>query len=200
VGTQDGILRRYAEVHPGSEYIRYEAVDLYRYGVEVVYKHTDWTHHRIDLNHGMKDIAAHSFDVVVCEQVLEHLKNYRLAMSELSRIIRPDGLLVVGVPIFLPGVHLIRRNVIPIADRIFNVKTHRSHIQAWSKRDFIRELTTACPDVDILVTRGFRIVSGGVLGPLEYCYGWWQWNRWIGAHFPSWCTEIQIIARKRPQT
>jgi 2-polyprenyl-3-methyl-5-hydroxy-6-metoxy-1,4-benzoquinol methylase len=197
VGTNDGVLRRYTEIHPGSEYIRYEAVDIYPRGIEFVYKHADWKHHCMDLNYGMKDIATHSFDVVVCEQVLEHLKNYRLALSELSRILRPGGLLVVGVPIFPAGLHLIRRHIVPVTDRFF--KKVRGHIKAWSKRDFMREFKAACPDTDVVVRRGFRVVSGGVLKPLEHCRWWWQWNRWLGACIPSWCIEMQIIARKRPQ-
>ena len=197
VGTCDGILRRYTEVHPGCEYIRYEAADIYRYGIEYVYKHAEWKHHHIDLNSGMKGIATHSFDVVVCEQVLEHLENYRLAMSELSRVLRPGGLLVVGVPIFPGGLHLIRRHVVPVTDRLFKVKKVRGHIQAWSKHGFVRELKAECPDLDILVCRGFRIMSGGLLKPLEYCRWWWQWNRWLGSLVPSLCVETQIIARKR---
>lgn len=202
VGTNDGVLRRYTEIHPGSEYIQYEAVDIYPHGVEFVYKHADWKHHHIDLNYGMQDIATHSFDVVVCEQVLEHLKNYRLAMSEFSRILCPNGLLVVGVPTFPAGLHLLRRHVVPVIDRFsnhfFKIKKIRGHIQAWSKHNFLQEFKKACPDMDILVCRGFRVVSGGVLKSLEHCYWWWQMNRWVGTQIPSWCIEIQIIARKRP--
>jgi SAM-dependent methyltransferase len=197
VGTGCGILRRYAEVHPGSEYIRYEAADIYPRGIECVYKHAEWKHHHIDLNSGMKDIASQSFDVVVCEQVLEHLENYRLAMSELSRVLRPGGLLVVGVPIFPAGLHWIRRHIVPVTDRLFKVKKVRGHIQAWSKRGFVRELQAECPDLDVLVSRGFRIVSGGVLAPLEYCRWWWQLGRWVGRLAPSLCIEVQIIARKQ---
>jgi 2-polyprenyl-3-methyl-5-hydroxy-6-metoxy-1,4-benzoquinol methylase len=196
VGTNDGVLRKYAEIHPGSEYIRYSAVDIYPHGVEFVYKHADWKHYCLDLNYGMKDLAANSFDVVVCEQVLEHLKNYHLAMSELLRVLRPGGLLVIGVPIFPAGLHLLRRHVVPVTDRLFGVKKIRGHIQAWSKRDFLRELAKTCPNIDVIVCRGFRVISGGILTPLEYCRWWWQLNRWIGARVPSWCIEMQIIARK----
>jgi len=190
-------LRRYTEVYPGSEYIQYEAADIYPHGIEYVYKYAEWKHHHVDLNSGMQDIATHSFDVVVCEQVLEHLENYRLAMSELSRVLRPNGLLVVGVPIFPAGLHYIRKHVVPVTDRLFKVKKVRGHIQAWSKHSFIRELRAECPDLDVLVCRGFRIMSGGILAPLEHCRWWWQWNRWIGRLAPSLCIEFQVIARKR---
>jgi len=198
VGIGQGVLMKYTEIHPGSEYIRYEAVDIYPNGVEDVYKYEKWKHHRVDLNHGMKDITANSFDVVVCDHLLEHLQNYRSVMSDLSRVLRPNGLLVVGAPIFPFGLHLIRRHVIPATDRLFKVKEDR-HFQAWSKNDLIRDLKKTCSDIDILVCRGFRIVSGGIFTPLEHCCWWWQFNRWLGALVPSLCIEVQIIARKRPQ-
>ena len=196
VGCGPGTLMRYTEIHPGSEYIRYEGVDI-KPDSNNLYKHADWKYHCIDLNYGMKDIAAHSFDVVVCEQVLEHLENYSLVMSEFSRVLRPGGLLAVGVPIFPAGLHLIRKPAIAVLDRIFTRKKPRLHIQAWSKRSFLRDLKTACPDMDVIVCRGFRIISGGLLRPLENFRWWWQVNRWLGAIVPSWCIEVQIIARKQ---
>jgi len=39
-----------------------------------------------------------SFDVVICNQVLEHVPDYRAAMSELFRVLRRGGLLIAGVP------------------------------------------------------------------------------------------------------
>lgn len=38
------------------------------------------------------------FDVVVCNQVIEHLKEIFYVFSEISRVVKPDGLIVVGVP------------------------------------------------------------------------------------------------------
>lgn len=198
VGTHDGVLRKYIEIFPGSEYVRFEAADLYTYGVEFVYKHTEWDrHHFIDLNIGMESIASDSYDVVVCEQVLEHLKNPHLAMSELARVTRPGGILAIGVPIFPAGMHLAKRHILPVTDRIFNIKKIRGHIQAWCKRGFIRELRECCPEMEIRVCRGFRIASGGVIGPLEFLRWWWQLNRFVGRRIPSLCVEIQILAVKK---
>lgn len=50
------------------------------------------------------DLSAYAndfVDVVVCSEVLEHIKEYGLedrALSELVRIVRPGGILVVGTP------------------------------------------------------------------------------------------------------
>jgi ubiquinone/menaquinone biosynthesis C-methylase UbiE len=145
----------------------------------------------------MEAIASDSFDVVVCEQVLEHLQNPQTAMRELARVTRPGGILVIGVPSFPLGFHHVKRHIIPVTDRIFRIKKVRGHIQAWSKRAFLGELRKQCPEIEILVCRGFRIVSGGVIGPFEFLRWWWRVNRIVGRCLPSLCVEIQVLAVKK---
>jgi SAM-dependent methyltransferase len=43
-----------------------------------------------------------SFDVVICSEVLEHIKDNRTAVAELVRVLKPGGDLVVTVPRFWP--------------------------------------------------------------------------------------------------
>lgn len=45
--------------------------------------------------------ATDSFDVVLCAEVLEHLPDYRGALREMNRVLKPDGRLAVSVPKFL---------------------------------------------------------------------------------------------------
>ena len=42
-----------------------------------------------------------SFDVIICNHVLEHIQNDRQAMSELYRVLRPGGWSILQVPISL---------------------------------------------------------------------------------------------------
>jgi SAM-dependent methyltransferase len=39
-----------------------------------------------------------SFDVVVCFEVLEHLKDFRKALGEIRRVLRPSGKLIASIP------------------------------------------------------------------------------------------------------
>lgn len=50
--------------------------------------------------------------------------------------------------------------------------------------------------LELIKVRGLRIVSGGVLRPLENYRWWWKFNRWLGEQFPSFCIEIQAIMEK----
>lgn len=43
-----------------------------------------------------------SFDIVICSEVLEHIKEPETAMSELLRVLKPEGDLAVSVPRWLP--------------------------------------------------------------------------------------------------
>lgn len=195
VGTYDGVARRYIEAHPSADSIAYEAVDIFPNGQEFVYKHQDWKMHHQNLLQGMPDLPSDTFDIVICEQVLEHLHVVRPAVEDLVRVLKPGGLLIVGVPIFPDGLHLVRKHVVPVTDKIFKVKKIRGHVQAWSLRTFLQEFRVV-PDLDIQQYRGFRIVSGGFLRPLEFTRTWWKLNRQLGSMVPGLCTEIQLICRK----
>lgn len=42
--------------------------------------------------------ADHTFDVVICSEVLEHLPDYGAALAEIRRVLKPEGRLCVSVP------------------------------------------------------------------------------------------------------
>lgn len=42
--------------------------------------------------------ASAAFDVILCSHVIEHVPDLQVALSELHRVLRPGGLLIVGVP------------------------------------------------------------------------------------------------------
>ena len=105
-------------------------------------------------------------------------------------------LLVLGVPIFPPGLDLIRKHVVPLTDRLFRVQKVRGHVQGWSRGSFLRLVRRSCPELEIAATRGFRIASGGILAPLEHHRWWWQVNRRLGRWLSALCIEVQVIARK----
>ena len=148
-----------------------------------------------DLLKGYPEIVSNSYDVVVCEQVLEHLPHIDVALVTVVRILKPGGKLVVGVPIFLPPLHLIRKHIIPKLDPLFAPHKSRGHEQAFSQLSILRELKRN-QKLRLLKVRGFRIISGGLLRPLENFRWWWRLNRRIGELIPAACIEIQAIMEK----
>ena len=55
-----------------------------------------------DLNNTALPFGDGSFDLVVCKDVFEHLHNPTFALSEIKRVLRPGGLLLLHVPNHFP--------------------------------------------------------------------------------------------------
>jgi SAM-dependent methyltransferase len=195
VGCGWGVLLRYLEVRPHFPAMAVAATEL---PDRFVYRKE--AYHRFyegDLAAGYDAIPSESYDVVVCEQVLEHLDDVDAGLNTLVRLVRPAGRLVIGVPIFLPPLHILRRHVIPPLCERCGLRVVGSHRQAFSLSSFLRRLERY-PQLEVLRVRGFRIVSGGPLRPLENFRWWWRLNRRLGELFPAACIEAQLILRKAP--
>ena len=76
-----------------------------------------------------------SFDVVLLVEVIEHLENHRVALGELARILKPNGVLIVTTPnimrlnsrlhFFWSGYHKTKRRFIPFDTPL--AQAHRFH-------------------------------------------------------------------------
>lgn len=42
--------------------------------------------------------ADHSFDKIICSEVLEHIENYQAVLKEAHRVLKPKGILAISVP------------------------------------------------------------------------------------------------------
>lgn len=195
VGVWNGISMRYIEPRVPEGSVEYHGVDLKLHAG--IYRRADWASlQEGNLLDGMPHIPSETFDVLICEQVVEHLPTIDVALQTLSRVVKPGGLLILGVPIFPSGIHLLRKHLVPAIDKLVGTKKVRGHLQAFSRASFERAVLQYC-DAEILASRGFRMVSGGLLRSLENHRWWWRLNRQLGYTLPGLCTEIQIVARKR---
>lgn len=76
-----------------------------------------------------------SFDVVTLVEVIEHLENHRAALTEVARVLKPGGILVLTTPnvmriksrlhFFLTGYHKVRRRFVPFETPLS--EAHRFH-------------------------------------------------------------------------
>jgi SAM-dependent methyltransferase len=148
-----------------------------------------------DLTAGCPDLPSESYDVVICEQVLEHIHELRVPVETIGRLVKPGGRAFVGAPIFLPPLHLARRHVVPRLDRLVRSTRRRDHVHAFTLRS-VKAALLEYSKLRFIEARGFRIVSGGILRPLEERRGWWAFNRWLGARIPAACIEVQIVLEK----
>jgi SAM-dependent methyltransferase len=105
-----------------------EAVEgAIRRGIEVA---------RLDLEVEPLPWPDESVDAVVCNQVLEHLKNIWLPLSEMHRVLRPGGHAVLSVP-NLASLH--NRVLLALGRQPTSIRTFGPHVRGYTLREF-REL------------------------------------------------------------
>jgi len=148
--------------------------------------------HKSDVDVDGIAFDADKFDIVIVEQVLEHLSNPGLVLKEIGRVLQRDGLLIVGVPIHLPIVAFLCPYVLPIFDKLTG--TRRTYEQVFSYRSFMR-LVSKVEYLCIQKIRGFRIVSGGPFALLENFCWWYKLNIVLGRAVPWLCPEVQVVCK-----
>lgn len=52
----------------------------------------------IDIEKTAIPVGDHFFDILILNQVLEHTKEIFFVFSEISRVLKPDGIVIIGVP------------------------------------------------------------------------------------------------------
>jgi 2-polyprenyl-3-methyl-5-hydroxy-6-metoxy-1,4-benzoquinol methylase len=192
IGCTSGLLFRHLEPRPHCAAIEISATDI---EIETIYRRERYASIVVDdLMAGNPNTPSNAFDVVVCEQVLEHLPRVDLAIAALERVAKPGGRVCVGVPIFLPPLAALRHAWVQ-ASLVWRPEKKWSHIQTFSQRSFLRQIARHS-NLELVETRGFRVISGGPLRPLEHHRWWWRLNRLVGALAPWACIEIQAIFEK----
>jgi SAM-dependent methyltransferase len=193
IGSGGGASPRHLRARP-----HFAAIDIDATDIDRQYNVDETLYRRLfigDLTKGYRELASESYDVVICEQVLEHLHQLEVPLATIGRLLKPGGRAFIGVPIFPPPLHLARRHLVPVLDRLTGSDHRRDHVQAFTLRHF-KKVALAHSRLRLVAARGFRIVSGGVLRPLEEQRFWWAFNRWLGAKAPAACIEAQLILEK----
>ena len=189
IGPWDGVMLRHLEGHGGLADVNYSAADLDLFDGFYGKEHIK-VFYPGNLMDGYPEIASEAYDIVVCEQVLEHLSETENAIRTLERVLKPGGTLIVGVPIFPPPLHLVREWGQPRWDRIFPPGKVRGHLQSFSAGK-IKAQFAQFTRLELVDLRGFRIFSGGIFAPLEEKEWWWRLARAVGRIAPGLCVEIQ---------
>ncbi|MCK5801525.1 MAG: class I SAM-dependent methyltransferase [Lentisphaeria bacterium] len=196
IGSGFGRTAQYLEAEGISDRFRFHGVDIKRKRLDRVYQAERWELKQADVQEGIPYTDGR-FDVAVCEQVIEHLRNPDFVIRESHRVLKPGGLLILGVPIFPSPLAIARHHLIPPLYSAMGIPLG-SHIHFFTLRA-ITELILRGDLFDIQEARGFRIVSGGPLAFLEDFAWWWRFNLLLGRTLTSLCTEVQIVAvRKEP--
>lgn len=97
--------------------IRYTTADLFAWDVDL----------KLDIQ--ATNLPDESYDVVICNHVLEHVDDYMTALKEIRRILSPDGILLCSFPVS-PDVEFI--------DEDREVVTEEGRLRRYGQSDHLR--------------------------------------------------------------
>jgi len=112
-------------------------------------------------------LPGESYDLIVCNHVLEHVNDFRKALKEMFRILRPGGSFVCSFPMD-PNVELL--------DEDLSVQTEEERIRRFGQNDHLRVfgmkadrfLTEAGFEVERIEGKDFPEEILPVVGPADY--------------------------------
>ena len=101
------------------------------------------------------------FDLVVCNQVLEHLKNYQNVIDHMIRVTKIGGYIVIGIPNL---AHLINRIYLMFGRQPMCIDINSSHVRAFTHRSFTKKLS-------LIQTVNLIDFKGSLMYPLPFSLG-----------------------------
>jgi SAM-dependent methyltransferase len=120
--------------------IKYRSVDLSMPGVDDI---ADIT------NLNIYDTGI--FDIVLCSHVLEHIENDNKAISEIFRVLKPEGIAIVMAPILLTLKEDLENPDWKTESERWKHYGQNDHVRLYSKPGFVKKLVQA----------GFRVNQFG---------------------------------------
>jgi len=122
------------------------------------------------------------FDLVVCNQVLEHLKNYNKVLEEIIRVTKPGGYIMIGIPNL---AHLINRFYLLFGTQPMCLDINSSHVRGFTHKSFKQKLTSL-PGIYYIDSAGSELIY-----PLPLPIA-----RPLSKTFKGLCAYICYLARK----
>lgn len=94
---------------------------------------------RIDLEIDSIPFKEKMFDLVICNQVLEHIKNYQNVINQLIRVTKNEGYIVIGVPNL---AHFINRIYLLFGRQPMCIDIDSPHVRAFTHKSLSLKLST----------------------------------------------------------
>lgn len=136
---------------------------------------------KIDLEVEPIPFEKGTFDVVVCNQVLEHLKNYRTVIDNLIRVTKKNGFIILGIPNL---AHLINRIFLLFGKQPMCIDIDSSHVRGFTHKSFSLKLSSMT-NVELIDCKG------ALMYPLPFFLG-----NFFSKHFIGFSGYVCYLLRK----
>ena len=112
------------------------------------------------------DLPDESYDMVIANHVLEHVSSYEAALSELRRILKPDGTMIVSFPID-PDLDTVKEQETGNAEERIRLFGQNDHVRVFGKdsEDIISSSGFSVSIIDVSDTPDPYLP---VTGPADY--------------------------------
>lgn len=136
---------------------------------------------KIDLEIETLPYDDEMFDLVVCNQVLEHLKNYRKVIDDIIRVTKREGYVVFGIPNL---AHLINRIYLLFSIQPLCICLDGNHVRAFTHTSFLALLRSL---------EGVNVIdyTGSLMYPLPFRLG-----NLLARHFVGLSGYVCYLLRK----
>lgn len=138
VGCGDGTKTLELAQRLGIDFDRIVGVEVNQQYAEKATK--DFRVHVLDIEQERLPLPENSMELVICNQVLEHIKNVHVVISEINRVLCLDGYAIIGVP-NLASLH--HRLLLLIGHQPTCIKTMSEHVRAFTFREMKHFLKVA---------------------------------------------------------
>lgn len=143
--------------------------------------------HRVDADRGEVDFATGAADVVCAIETIEHLENPRAFSRELTRLVKPDGWIVISTPnqlSLLSKLTLLFRNEF----NAFRIGSYPAHLTALLEVD-LRRIASECGWIDISIE---YTMHGRVPGTARH------WPKTLARISPRLFSDNVILVGRKP--
>lgn len=123
-------------------------IESYLPNIEIL-KNNHIEHFPMNMENDVLPFEDGSIDLILTNQFLEHTKEIFWIMHEVSRVLKPGGHLIVGVP-NLASLH--NRLLLLLGKQPTCIQNASAHVRGYTKSDFIKFLNTPFP-------KGFKLVG-----------------------------------------
>jgi 2-polyprenyl-3-methyl-5-hydroxy-6-metoxy-1,4-benzoquinol methylase len=140
---------------------RLHGVDLSQAAIEK-YRRRGFDGCVCDIESGL-DFPNASFDAVFCSEVIEHMTSPEILAAEMSRVLKPGGLLVLSTP--NSAFWLYR--VLGLLGYTVSELQHPKHFQFFSRRSLLKLLTSSKLKPKQVMGRNMYLILPDMPGPLQ---------------------------------
>jgi len=95
--------------------------------------------HSINIEHDKLPFELESIDIIIANQIIEHVKEIYWLLHEISRVLKVGGSLIIGVP-NLAALH--NRLLLLFGEQPSCIQNNTAHVRGYTKKDLLKYLSS----------------------------------------------------------